>query len=74
MLHLQVISSTMSEEFLLPRSRKIAFFFSSFPSSDATVAPDILAVATHSIRAYGVVAVTDRVLPKEPAHKTKGRR
>ena len=43
---LKALSSTMSEEFALSRSRKIVFFFPSFASSDATAPLGILAVAT----------------------------
>src|SRR3981081_644374 len=60
----QVISSTISEEFALPRSRKIVFFFPSFASSDATAPLGIFAVATPLIRAgYQVVLIDSTITP-----------
>jgi anaerobic magnesium-protoporphyrin IX monomethyl ester cyclase len=54
----------MSEEFVLPRSRKIVFFFPSFASSDATAPLGILAVATPLIRAgYQVVLIDSTITP-----------
>src|ERR1700730_15161211 len=64
MLWWQVISSTMSEEFSLPKARKIVFFFPSFASSDATAPLGILAVATPLIRAgYQVVLIDSTITP-----------
>src|SRR5258705_2553686 len=64
MLVHQVISSTMSEEFAVPRSRKIVFFFPSFASSDATAPLGILAVATPLIRAgYQIVLIDSTITP-----------
>src|SRR5271170_7374300 len=54
----------MSEEFELPKSRKIVFFFPSFASSDATAPLGILAVATPLIRAgYQVVLIDSTITP-----------
>src|ERR1700730_4937664 len=64
MLWWQVISSTMSEEFSLSKSRKIVFFFPSFASSDATAPLGILAVATPLIRAgYQIVLIDSTITP-----------
>src|SRR3984893_13823359 len=64
MLYRQVISSTISEEFAVPRSRKIVFFFPSFASSDATAPLGILAVATPLLRAgYQVVLIDSTITP-----------
>src|SRR3984893_10683294 len=64
MLYRQVISSTISEEFAVPRSRKIVFFFPSFASSDATAPLGILAVATPVLRAgYQVVLIDFTITP-----------
>src|ERR1700748_2252877 len=61
---LQVISSSISEEIVLPRSRKIVFFFPSFASSDATAPLGILAVATPLVRAgYQVVVIDSTINP-----------
>src|ERR1700755_355536 len=61
---LQVISSSISEEIVLPRLRKIVFFFPSFASSDATAPLGILAVATPLVRAgYQVVLVDSTITP-----------
>src|SRR5229473_2985945 len=54
----------MSEEFAVPRSRKIVFFFPSFASSDATAPLGILAVATPLIRAgYQIVLIDSTITP-----------
>src|SRR5271170_4362121 len=54
----------MSEEFELPKSRKVVFFFPSFASSDATAPLGILAVATPLIRAgYQVVLIDSTITP-----------
>src|ERR1700760_2799952 len=54
----------MSEEFGVPRSRKIVFFFPSFASSDATAPLGILAVATPLIRAgYQIVLIDSTITP-----------
>src|SRR6201987_5590393 len=64
MLCHQVISSKMNEEFAVPRSRKIVFFFPSFASSDATAPLGILAVATPLIRAgYQIVLIDSTITP-----------
>src|ERR1700746_1089424 len=64
MLYPQVISSTMSEEFAVSRSRKIVFFFPSFASSDATAPLGILAVATPLLRAgYQIVLIDSTITP-----------
>src|ERR1700749_1075270 len=64
MLCHQVISSTMSEEFAVTRSRKIVFFFPSFASSDATAPLGILAVATPLMRAgYQIVLIDSTITP-----------
>src|SRR6266403_1114564 len=64
MLCQQVISSTISEEIAVPRSRKIVFFFPSFASSDATAPLGILAVATPLIRAgYQIVLIDSTITP-----------
>src|SRR5438477_8766510 len=64
MLCHQVISSTLSEEFAVPRSRKIVFFFPSFASSEATAPLGILAVATPLIRAgFEVVLIDSTITP-----------
>src|SRR3981189_632440 len=64
MLWRQVISSSISEEIAVPRSRKIVFFFPSFASSDATAPLGILAVATPLIRAgYQVVLIDSTITP-----------
>src|SRR6201993_3817782 len=64
MLCHQVISSKMSKEFGVPRSRKIVFFFPSFASSDATAPLGILAVATPLIRAgYQIVLIDSTITP-----------
>src|SRR6201991_3582335 len=64
MQYLQVISSKMSEEFALARSRKIVFFFPSFASSDATAPLGILAVSTPLIRAgYQIVLIDSTITP-----------
>src|ERR1700679_3166800 len=64
MLCQQVISSTMSKEFALSKSRKIVFFFPSFASSDATAPLGILAVATPLIRAgYQEVLIDSTTTP-----------
>src|ERR1700746_452788 len=64
MLYPQVISSTMSEEFAVSRSRKIVFFFPSFASSDATAPLGVLAVATPLIRAgYQIVLIDSTITP-----------
>src|SRR6202163_3457401 len=64
MLLLQVISSTLSKEIAVPRSRKIVFFFPSFASSDATAPLGILAVATPLIRAgYQIVLIDSTITP-----------
>src|SRR6201992_435299 len=62
MLGHQVISSTMSEEFGVPRSRKIVFFFPSFASSDATAPLGILAVATPLLRAGFEICIVDSTI------------
>src|SRR6266700_6681512 len=60
----QVISSSISEEIAVPRSRKIVFFFPSFASSDATAPLGILAVATPLIRAgYQIVLIDSTITP-----------
>src|SRR6266702_1428156 len=60
----QVISSSISEEIAVPRSRKIVFFFPSFASSDATAPLGILAVATPLIRAgYQIVLIASTITP-----------
>src|SRR6266852_444812 len=54
----------MSEEFAVPRSRKIVFFFPSFASSDATAPLGILAVATPLIRAgYQICLIDSTITP-----------
>src|SRR6201997_2565027 len=59
-----VISSTISKEFAVARSRKIVFFFPSFASSDATAPLGILAVATPLIRAgYQIVLIDSTITP-----------
>src|SRR5260370_18496922 len=64
MLCQQVISSSISEEIAVPRSRKIVFFFPSFASSDATAPLGILAVATPLIRAgYQIVLIDSTITP-----------
>src|SRR6266567_4484312 len=64
MLWRQVISSSISEEIAVPRSRKIVFFFPSFASSDATAPLGILAVATPLIRAgYQIVLIDSTITP-----------
>src|SRR5580700_5362898 len=64
MLYRQVISSTISEEFAVPRSRKIVFFFPSFASSDATAPLGILAVATPLLRAgYQICLIDSTITP-----------
>src|ERR1700710_3264030 len=64
MLRRQVISSTISEEFAVPKSRKIVFFFPSFASSDATAPLGILAVATPLIRAgYQICLIDSTITP-----------
>src|ERR1700710_339943 len=62
MLRRQVISSTISEEFAVPKSRKIVFFFPSFASSDATAPLGVLAVATPLIRAGYQIALIDSTI------------
>src|SRR6201994_1912165 len=52
----------MSEEFGVPRSRKIVFFFPSFASSDATAPLGILAVATPLIRAGYQICIIDSTI------------
>src|SRR5437016_10905041 len=60
----QVISSSISEEIAVPRSRKSVFFFPSFASSDATAPLGILAVATPLIRAgYQIVLIDSTITP-----------
>src|SRR6267154_550926 len=64
MLCQQVISSTISEEIAVPRSRKIVFFFPSFASSEATAPLGVLAVATPLIRAgYQIVLIDSTITP-----------
>src|ERR1700744_1301504 len=61
---LQVISSSISEEIALPKSRKIVFFFPSFASSEATAPLGVLAVATPLIRAgYQIVLIDSTITP-----------
>src|ERR1700747_2146774 len=62
MLCHQVISSKMSKEYGVPRSRKIVFFFPSFSSSEATAPLGILAVATPLIRAGFEIALIDSTI------------
>src|SRR6202789_3532897 len=64
MLCQQVISSTMSKEHALRKSRKIVFFFPSFASSDATAPLGILAVATPLQRAgYEICLIDSTITP-----------
>src|SRR5579862_6395448 len=54
----------MSEEFALPKSRKIVFFFPSFASSDATAPLGILAVSTPLLRAgYEICLIDSTITP-----------
>src|SRR6202451_2796947 len=58
------LSSYSSEECVLPKSRKIVFFFPSFASSDATAPLGILAVATPLIRAgYQICLIDSTITP-----------
>src|ERR1700749_1059013 len=64
MLCHQVISSKMSKEYGVPKSRKIVFFFPSFASSDATAPLGILAVSTPLIRAgYQICLIDSTITP-----------
>src|SRR5258707_6214844 len=70
MLWRQVISSSISEEIAVPRSRKIVFFFPSFASSDATAPLGILAVATPLERGgFGICLI---YLTINPQYKKSG--
>src|ERR1700723_2424973 len=58
------LSSYSSEECVVPKSKKIVFFFPSFASSDATAPLGILAVATPLLRAgYEICLIDSTITP-----------